>query len=270
MGMVYDDGPGSDMGIMRDLDGKFHLISENWTPINASLRAWDSPLADHAVSPDGIQLFKNIGLAVDHRTKPTGKYGSYKHPHWGKGNTNKYEIHTPIQNAYGDWTIIRVGDQYHLFGDYDEANEATEGKKALGVHMKVCRFTSSSLNKPFEFSGTFGKGHPDPTVGFAEGQFYLISQTKDFVSPGPWVDGVEVRVGVDANGDKAIDTWTDWTRIKESYGHTPEYPRVVSKKPAALDLTSLPETKYMQFEFKLKTLKENNNVAPIIDRVIIK
>ena len=54
VGMVYDDGPGSDMAIMRDLDGTFHLISENWGPINASLIAWDSPLADHAVSPDGM------------------------------------------------------------------------------------------------------------------------------------------------------------------------------------------------------------------------
>lgn len=270
MGMVYDDGPGSDMAIMRDIDGTFHLISENWTPINASLRAWDSPLADHAVSPDGIKPFKNLAPAIDHRTKFTGEYGSYKHPHWGKGNTNKFEIHSPIQNAYGDWTIIRIGDQYHLFGDYDEANEATAGKRSSRDHMKVGRFTSSSLDKPFEFSGTFGKGHPDPTVGFAEGQFYLISQTNDFVSSGPWVDGVEVRVGVDSNGDKNIDTWTNWTSIKETYNHTPDFPRVISKTPAALDLSSLPKTKYVQFEFKLSNQKENNNILPIIDKVTVR
>ena len=270
MGMVYDDGPGSDMGIMRDLDGTFHLISENWTPINASLRAWDSPLADHAISPDGIQPFKNVAPAIDHRTKATGKYGSYKHPHWGKGNSNKYEIHEPIQNAYGDWTIIRIGNQYHLFGDYDEANEATAGKKSSRDHMKVGRFTTSGLDIPFEFSGTFGKGHPDPTVGFAEGQFYLISQTNDFVSPGPWVDGVEVRVGVDSNSDKKIDTWTDWTSIKETYNHTPKFTRVISETPADLDLSGLPKTKYMQFELRLSNLKENNNIQPIIDKVIVK
>ncbi|MEC3908807.1 hypothetical protein VOI54_17400 [Tamlana sp. 2201CG12-4] len=270
MGMVYDDGPGSDMAIIRDLDGTFHLISENWSPINARLRAWDSPLADHAVSPDGIRPFKNLETpAVDHRTKPTGKYGFYKHLHWGKENTNKYEIHTPIQNAYGDWTIIRIGDQYHLFGDYDEANEATAGKKTDRNHMKVGRFTSSSLDKTFEFSGTFGKGHPDPTVGYAEGKFYLISQTNDFVSNGPWINGVSVRVGVDSNSDKKIDTWTNWKNIKETYNHTPGFPRVVSKTPASLDLASLPKTQYVQFEFKIEKDQDGTDTYPILDKIIL-
>ena len=54
-------------------------------------------------------------------------------------------------------------------------------------------------------SGNVGKGHPDPGIMFAEGQFYLVTQTpKDFVSPGPWVETVEVRVGVDTNNDACL------------------------------------------------------------------
>ena len=52
--VLSDPSHGSDSGFIRDLEGNFHVIFENWNPINASKRAWDSPLAGHAVSPDGV------------------------------------------------------------------------------------------------------------------------------------------------------------------------------------------------------------------------
>ena len=72
--------------------------------------------------------------------------------------------------------------------------------------MSVGWFTSRSIDEPFEWCGNIGKGHPDPDVMFAEGKFYLATQQKDdFVSPGPWVEDVHVRVGVDTDNDKQID-----------------------------------------------------------------
>ena len=48
--------------------------------------------------------------------------------------------------------------------------------------------SAGSIYEEFEFVGALGGGHPDPTVGFAEGQFYLITQqSTDHVSPGPWI-----------------------------------------------------------------------------------
>ena len=56
--------------------------------------------------------------------------------------------------------------------------------------------------------------HQDPTVGFEEGKFYLLVQKNqnDFVSEGPWVDGV----GVDKDNDDVVDLWTDFEKISES------------------------------------------------------
>ncbi|MFD2277315.1 hypothetical protein ACFSQZ_12610 [Rubritalea spongiae] len=268
MGMAFKDpSHGSDSAIIRDLDGKFHLILENWDPIKASARAWDSPLASHAVSEDGISDFKLLDPAVDYRTKPTGKMGTYNHPHWAKEDpanysTSKaeYEIHEPEQNAYGDWAAIAIGGQYYLFGDYDPAG--AHGAK----NMQIAWFTSSSINEPFKFCGSIGKGHPDPDIMFAQGQFYLISQTNDFVSPGPWVDGVEVRVGVDTDNDTSIDQWTDWTKVKESYDYVEGFAKQVSKTPAQLDLSGLPEGFAFQVELRLEDTTENESV-PIIDKI---
>ena len=59
MGMAFNDpSHGSDCAIIRDQDGDFHLIVEDWSPIDASTHAWDSPLAMHAVSPDGFNDLK--------------------------------------------------------------------------------------------------------------------------------------------------------------------------------------------------------------------
>lgn len=268
MGMaIQDPSHGSDAGIIRDLDGTFHLILENWDPINASARSWDSPLASHAVSKDGINGFELLEPAVDHRTTPTGKIETYKHPHWHKEdpenyptNVAEYEVHEPEQNAYGDWAAIAVGGQYYLFGDFDPAG--AHGRE----NMSVGWFTSSSLDEPFAWCGNIGKGHPDPDVIFAEGQFYLVTQNEDFVSPGPWVDGVEVRVGVDTDNDGAVDEWTGWEPVRETYDAVPGFAKHVSKSPAALDLSALPAGTGFQFELRLTDTTANAS-KPLIDRV---
>ena len=61
---------------------RFHMIYEDWSPINARENGWDSPLAGRVSSPDGIRGFKygEHPPAVDHRTRPTGKTGTFTHP----------------------------------------------------------------------------------------------------------------------------------------------------------------------------------------------
>ena len=267
-GIAYDDpSHGSDCGMIRGLDGKFHLILEDWSPINAQSHAWDSPLAAHAVSPDGIQDFKLLAPPVDERTKPTGKTGTYKHPHWVKEhperfktNVAEYEIHEPEQNAYGDWAAIAIGGQYYLFCDYDPADSKS---------MSVGWFTSKSINEPFKWCGNIGQGHPDPDIMFAEGKFYLATQQPmDFISPGPWVENVEVRVGVDTDNDATIDKWTDWAEVKESYGNLDGFAKQVAQTPARLDLAELPEGFGFQFEVKLNDTTKNES-KPTLDKITL-
>lgn len=268
MGMaIKDPSHGSDSGIIRDLDGKFHLIIENWDPINASARSWDSPLASHAASDNGIDGFKLLDPAVDHRTQPTGTIQTYKHPHWNKEdpenyptNIAEYEVHEPVQNAYGDWAAIAIGGQYYLFGDFDPAG--AHGRESMSVGW----FTSSSIYEPFTWCSNIGKGHPDPDIIFAEGRFYLVTQNEDFVSPGPWVNGVEVRVGVDTDNDESIDQWTDWQTVAERYEAIPDFAKHVSKTPAKLDLDTLPAGYGFQFEIRL-TDSTANDSKPILDQV---
>lgn len=247
-GMVLDDpSHGSDCAVLRDEDGLWHMIYENWDPINAKAHAWDSPLGGHAVSYNGgIAKYRIIDPAVDHRTSPTGEYGEYIH-----GTTKEryeYEIHEPEQNAYGDWSAIKVGDQYYLFCDFDP----------VGEKMRIGRFTSSSPWKEFSFVGSVGKGHPDPTIGFAEGQFYLIQQRgeNDFISSGPWLDALEVRIGVDIAGNGEIDQWTSWQGIKETYSRKPGFARIINVAPASPDVSSLPEGYGFCFEYRTHQSQE--------------
>ena len=270
-GMVFKDpSNGSDAGIIRDLKGNFHLILENFDPIMASSRSWDSPLASHAVSKDGINQFKLVGYAVDYRTKRTGEIGTYNHPHWAKEDPDNYktgvayyEIHEPEQDAYGDWGAISIGGQYYLFGDYDPAG--AHGQNA----MSVAWFTSSDINEKFTFCDHIGKGHPDPDVIFAEGQFYLATQMNtDYVSPGPWVETVEVRVGVDTDNNKKADHWSDWQKVKESYDYIEGFAKQVAKTSAALDLSDLPEGHGFCYQLKITDTTENKS-KPILDKITL-
>ena len=264
---VKDPSHGSDAGFIRDLEGNMHVIIEDWSPISANKRSWDSPLAGHAVSPDGISGFKFGKPAVDNRTKATGEIGTYKHPHWAKEDPTNYEtnvaeynIHEPEQEAYGDWAAICIGGQYYLFGDYDPAG---------GHQMSVGWFTSPSIDEQFTWCDKIGNGHPDPDVAFAEGQFYLATQQKtDYVSPGPWVETVEARVGVDTDNDKKIDQWTDWSEVKESYDYIEGFSKQIARTPAELDLSKLPAGFGFQVEMRLTDSTENKS-KPIVERMTL-
>lgn len=256
VGMVFDDPThGSDAGALRDRDGRVHLFYEDYSANDPSKQSWDAPLGGLATSADGIAPFSFVRHAVDTRTRPTGRTATYRHPHWKQHpdwdtNIGEYEVHTPKQDAFGDWTAILVGDDYYLFADYDPADalHIKDGKR--GTHMKTARFTTKNLDEEFTFVGAFGQGHPDPTVGFAAGQFHLLTQAEtDFVSDGPWVKGVTARAGVDSDGDGAIDQWTDWSTVEETYTRAPGFSRVVDTTPAALDLSGLPLAYGVTFEF---------------------
>lgn len=272
MGLAFKDpSDGSDCTIFRDKDGQFHLIYEDWSPIKASARAWDSPLAGHAVSQDGLSDFKIIGNAVDERTTPTGVFKTYTHPHWVKedkknfpSNVVKYEVHKPMQAAYGDWASIKVGDQYYLFCDNDPVH--AKGEK---VKMSTAWFTSNDLNGKFKYCGHIGEGHPDPDICFAEGKFYLATQQNDdYISDGPWVETVEVRVGVDTSNNGKINKWTEWSQVKENYNHTPGFVKHVQKTPAKLKVDTLPEGYNFKFEVKITDSTEND-AKPILDKVTL-
>ena len=114
-----------------------------------------------------------------------------------------------------------------------------------------------------------GEGHPDPDIGFADGRFYLFTQQiTDFVSDGPWVESVEVRVGVDSDDDGNVDQWTGWQTVKETYEHTPGFSKQVTRIPATLDLSELPSGFGVAFELRL-TDTTTNASKPMIDSVEI-
>ena len=135
--------------------------------------------------------------------------------------------------------------------------------------MSVGIFTSSSIDEPFTWCGNLGDGHPDPDIMFAEGRFYLATQTKsDFVSPGPWVETVEARVGVDTTGDGEINEWSDWQETSEQYDYIPGFAKQVAKTPAKLDLSNLPAGYGFQFEVRMTDTTENES-KPILDKVVL-
>ncbi len=130
--------------------------------------------------------------------------------------------------------------------------------------MSVGWFTSPSLDEQFTWCDHIGKGHPDPDIAFAEGQFYLATQQDtDYVSPGPWVETVEARVGVDTSHDGKIDQWGEWKEVKESYDYLPGFSKQVQKTPARLDLSGLPEGYGFQIELKI-TDSTDNKSKPMI------
>ncbi|MBC8280038.1 MAG: hypothetical protein H8E48_04555 [Chloroflexi bacterium] len=263
VGLAFKDpSDGSDCAVIRDLQGRFHVIYEDWSPINARNHSWDSPLGGHAVSKNGTGNFTILPPAVDERTKPTGKVAEYLHPHWKQhpdwdSNVARYNVHEPEQNAYGDWSAICIGEQYYLFCDFHPAHDG----------IRVGWFTSSSLDKPFSFCGEIGRGHPDPDILFAEGRFYLVTQMKkDYSSPGPWVEKVEARVGVDTDGDTTIDVWTDWREVKERYNYIKGFSKQVERVPASIDVSELPAGFGFCFDLRAEDATKNKS-KPILDSV---
>ncbi|UOY04941.1 hypothetical protein L0P88_13370 [Muricauda sp. SCSIO 64092] len=262
--VLKDPTHGSDMAVFRNDDGIFHIIYEDWSPINPRENSWDSPLAGHADSPDGINGFEphEYPPPIDKRTTPTGIIKPYKPArnqlvHGPDPTPYTYEVHEGPQDAFGDYTAIKVGGQYYIFCDYDPHDESKG--------MRVGRWRSDDIAKEFVWDGEIGEGfHPDPTVGFAEGKFYLIVQrnSNDFISDGPWVDGIEIRVGVDTNNDGNIDDWTDFTKVKETYSQKPGFVRVVEAFPATLDVSGLKAGYGFKVDMKFHN---KNKVFPILD-----
>ena len=136
--------------------------------------------------------------------------------------------------------------------------------------MSVGWFTSASIDKPFTWCDHIGTGHPDPDIAFAEGKFYLATQQKtDFVSPGPWVESVEVRVGVDTDGNGEVDDWTDWKEVKETYDYIEGFSKQIARTPAAVDLSELPKGFGFQVEIRLEDSTENKS-KPILESIDLK
>ena len=159
-----------------------------------------------------------------------------------------------------DLTLFDVeSDSVYLVADYHPAHEK----------IRIGLFTSPSLDQKFTLIGELGSGHPDPDIGFAEGKFYLINQTnKDYVSPGPWVEKVEARVGVDTTNDGKADTWTDWQEVKERYDHIKGFAKQIKRIPASLDLSQLPAGYGFCFELRIEDATENKS-KPMLDSVEI-
>lgn len=265
IGMVFrDPSHGSDMAIFRDEDNTFHLIYEDWSPVNARKRAWDSPLAGHADSPDGIHGFlpHEYPPPIDRRGIPTGEILPYEPDpnqlvHGPDSTPYTYEVHEGPQDAFGDYAMIKVAGQYYIFCDYHSHDKSKS--------MRIGRWRSDDIKKEFVWDGEIGEGfHPDPTIGFAEGKFYLLVQRNksDFISDGPWVDGVEVRVGVDTNNNGSVDIWTEFTQVKETYLQKPGYVKVITSQPAILDLSALAAGYAFKIEIRFKS---KNNLFPVLD-----
>lgn len=248
--------PGSDMAMFRNLDGTYHMVHEDWRAINAREHSWDSQIAGHSSSPDGINgfvyeehppLFDERGAPVlDNNGDPT--FGQATHP-----NRNfTYEI---VENldAWGDYELLRVGDTYYLFAD-----DHPEGDQ-IGLGY----WYSDDLDAPFTYGGKIKDGfHPDPGVMFAEGKFQMFVQgSDDFSSTGPWVEGVEAQAGVDTDGDGIVDEWTEYQTIEESYFHIEDFAKVYGVNDAVLDLSSLPEGYGLQFRFR------SSNPQAVFDRI---
>ncbi len=237
VGEVFaDPSHGSDSGVFRAADGSFHLIYENWSASNIqTTRSADSPIAGHTKSPDGIRGFepRELPAPIDERKdKP--------------------------QDVFGDYTITRVGPRYYIFCDYHPPDGP----------IRIGHWFSESLEGEFEWGGGgIGKGfHPDPTMGFAEGRFYLVVQRhRNFVSRGPWADGVEARAGVDKDGDGKVDAWTEWQAVRAEYARKKGFSRIVEREPASIDLRSLPAGRGFRFAFRTESEGKRNRA--VMDRV---
>ena len=256
-GETFSLAGGSDNCVFRDpSDGQFHIIHENWSRQNAQRFSFDSNIASQAISSDGIE-----GFVFDEGTRPVDMPGNLLPASAGNasngGNVETRTLDGIVYHigahpnrrhlfrlsdqlhAWGDWSMIKVGDTYYLFCDDDSEEEGI----GLGYWF------GNSLDEPFTYGGRLLDGlHPDPGVGFGEGNFLLMLQQNDndgiygndLLSHGPWVQGIEAQAGVDIDGDGEIDEWSEWQDITESYFQLEGYSKAFGVEEATLDTSSLP------------------------------
>jgi hypothetical protein len=86
----------------------------------------------------------------------------------------------------------------------------------------------------------------------------------DYVSPGPWVESVSARVGVDTDKDGKVDQWSEWQELKESYDYIPGFSKQVKRNPARMDLSDLPGGYGFQIELKISDSTENKS-KPMVE-----
>lgn len=261
-GTTYSLAAGSDNTVFRDpADGQFHMIHEDWSHHNAERYRWDSNIAGHAVSPDGINDFifgeaaRPIFLPGNYITREQATdSSSYTQL---SGNVETVELNgieyfvgnhperlhlfrlTDQLHAWGDYSMIKVGEIYYLFVDDDSPSEGI----GLGY------WYGDSLNEEFTYGGRIVDGiHPDPGAGFAEGNFLMMIQGNDndaifgndLLSSGPWAEGIEAQAGVDTDGDGLIDAWSDWQAVSEEYSRIEGYAKAFGVEEAVLDMSTLP------------------------------
>ena len=260
-GTTFSLAGGSDNCVFRDPDdGQFHIIHENWSHQNASRFSFDSNIASHAISPDGIN-----GFVFDEATRPIDLPGNFITQNQAtdsasftqrNGNVQTVDLNgilyhvgdhpnrlhlfrlTDQLHAWGDYSMIKVGQTYYLFADDDDES---------GIGLSY--WYGESLNEGFTYGGRLLNGlHPDPGVGFAEGNFLLILQENnggtygnDLISNGPWVRGVEAQAGVDVDGDGEIDQWSNWQEVTESYYQIDGFSKAFGINEAQLDTSTLPD-----------------------------
>ena len=97
-GMAYDDpSHGSDCAIIRDIDGKFHLIVEDWSPIKRS----DTRLGIHRwlhtpLAPTESATSKPSHHPLTNAQSQPARPATYKHPHWVKEHPDRFKTrHLP-------------------------------------------------------------------------------------------------------------------------------------------------------------------------------
>jgi len=267
-GQTFSLAGGSDNAIFRDpVDGQFHLIHEDWSHQNANRFSFDSNLLGHSTSPNGITgfIYNEATRLIDERgnlidradatvANSLGDLGTVtidgvnfeigSHP-----NRNHLFQLTDQLHAWGDYTMIKVGDTYYMFVDDDS--------EAEGIGLGY--WYGDSLNSAFTYGGRLRDGlHPDPGLGFAEGNFLLMLQGtdgdnipgNDLLSSGPWAEGVEAQAGVDADNDGVVDVWTDWQEISEQYSRVAGFAKAFDVEEANLDLSSLPAGYGIQFRLR--------------------
>jgi hypothetical protein len=146
---------------------------------------------------------------------------------------------------------------YHAWQSRDAVNWVHHGPSTPSIGKWMT--TEEFVDGKFYFYHDFPNDE-DPHL-------YIDSDLTDG-EPGENVGRVEARVGVDTDKDGTTNQWTEWQELKETYDHMPGFAKQISKTPAELDLSSLPEGFGFQMELKLTDTTESAS-KPILDKLTL-